>query len=111
MHEYGVAQEIVSIACEKAESHAIKKISLRIGDLSGIVAESLTMYIELIFCDKQMAPPAVSIQKVLATLRCACGVTYCAEKMFDPCPACGSFERTIIDGTECTIESIEVEDE
>ena len=112
MHEYGVALEIARMAMENAGSRKIMKINLRIGDLSGVAGESIAMYCDLIFREKQPEKAVeVAIERVAATFLCTCGERYESERIFNPCPACGSFERSVVDGNQCTIESIEVEDE
>lgn len=111
MHEYGVALDIAEIAMKSAAGRTMTKINLRIGDVSGVFIESLTMYLELIFKEKQEQAVTVAIERVKASFQCSCGNRYSPEKLFDACPSCGGFERTVLAGQECTIESIEVEDE
>jgi Zn finger protein HypA/HybF involved in hydrogenase expression len=111
MHEYGVAAEIADLALKNAQGRRITAITLRIGDLSGIFIDSLTMYLELIFSEKNLKPPAIAATKIAAVFLCSCGNRYSPDKPFDPCPACSGFDRTIVDGQTCTIESIEVDDE
>jgi hydrogenase nickel incorporation protein HypA/HybF len=111
MHEYGIAQEIVSMVKERAEGRQVTVIRLQIGDLSTVFPDSLTMYLELLFQDLQKQPVAVDIVKIPARFHCSCGNEYRGDTIFDPCPQCNGFDRKIIDGQECSIESIEVEDE
>ncbi|MBN2035490.1 MAG: hydrogenase maturation nickel metallochaperone HypA [Chitinispirillaceae bacterium] len=110
MHEYGIALEISRLALRTAGNRRILKINLRIGELSGVFFESLAMYLECIFNEQQNAAPAISVERAAARFKCSCGVEYAPDKLFSPCPSCGGFTRTVIDGKECTIESIEVED-
>jgi hydrogenase nickel incorporation protein HypA/HybF len=111
MHEYGIARGIVETAVQNAGSRKILKITLAVGDLSGILAESVAMYCDLIIQEKQGAAAEIIIKPVRAEFLCTCGAQYSPEKRFDPCPSCGGIERNITRGTECTVESIEVEDE
>jgi hydrogenase nickel incorporation protein HypA/HybF len=110
MHEYGIALEIANTAFENAGGKDISKINLRVGELSGVFTESLTMYLELIFQEKQKIVPVLSVEKIKAKFKCSCGTEYAPAKIFDPCPTCNGFSRSILDGKECIIESIEVED-
>lgn len=110
MHEYGVALEIAEMALSRAGGRKITKVNLRAGDLSGVLPESLFMYCELIFRDRGKEPPAVKIERVPTLFLCACGCRYSPAEPFGPCPSCGGGERTIIEGNQCVIESIEVED-
>jgi Zn finger protein HypA/HybF involved in hydrogenase expression len=68
------------------------------------------MYLDLLFRENQKEPVAIVAEKVPACFKCACGAAYSPDKIFDPCPSCGGFDRTVIDGKECSIESIEIED-
>ena len=111
MHEYGVALEIAKAALASAGRRRIIKVSVANGDLSGVNAESLAMYCDLVFSEKQNAAVEIAFVKVPARFKCACGVEYSPGKILDPCLSCGGFDRVVVDGNLCTLESIEVEDE
>jgi len=111
MHEYGVAQEIAELAHATAGGKPIVKVTVRVGALSGIFGESLAMYLELLIGERQDTPPAIVTTTIAARFRCTCGTEYTPEKIFDPCPSCSGFDRAVIDGNSCTIESIEVNDD
>ena len=111
MHEYGVALEIAEAALARAQGRRIIKVSIANGDLSGVNAESLAMYCDLAFREKQNEAVAIAVEKVPARFKCACGVEYASRKIFDPCPSCKGFDRAVAGGDRCTLESIEVEDE
>ena len=111
MHEYGVALEIVERALASAGHRRITKVSVANGDLSGVNAESLAMYCDLVFREKQNAAAEITFVNVPARFKCACGVEYSPGKILDPCPSCGGFDRVVVAGNLCTLESIEVEDE
>jgi hydrogenase nickel incorporation protein HypA/HybF len=111
MHEYGVASEIAAIVRQTAGTSRVKKITLGIGNISGIFPESLLMYLrEILLPEQGMDGVEVETKEVPATFVCACKTEYMAEDIFSACPACGGFDRTIKAGHDCTIESIEVED-
>jgi hydrogenase nickel incorporation protein HypA/HybF len=110
MHEYGVALEIAERAAAAAGGRRLSRIILRIGALSGVCAESLAMYCDLLVREKQSSAVAIDPVHVPARFRCACGVEYSPRRFFDPCPSCGGVDRTVIDGKECVLDSIEVED-
>ena len=111
MHEYGVALDIADLALKTAGNRPITKVNLRIGDLSGIFCESLVMYLEGIFREKQNNAPPVSVERIRARFKCSCKTEYTPDNLFDSCPSCGGFDRAAIDGNECIIESIEVDDD
>ncbi len=112
MHEYGVALEIVRMATERAEGRTVTKTIVSVGDLSGVSGDSLAMYCDLLFRESQPSREVlISVRRVPAAFRCSCGATYTPLKIFDSCPSCGGFGRTVIEGNQCIIESIEVENE
>ena len=110
MHEYGVALEIAGAAYAAAGGRRLSKVTLRVGELSGVFSESLVMYCDLVFREKQADTVLVVPVKVPARFKCACGTEYAPPKIFDPCPSCGGIDRTVIDGKECSLESVEVND-
>ena len=62
------------MAIRSAGTRKITKVNLRVGDLSGVAAESLTMYCDLIFQEKQPAGNVeTAIERVAAAFRCSCG--------------------------------------
>jgi len=109
MHEYGVALEIAQTAYSAAAGRRLSKVTLRVGELSGVFAESLAMYCDLIFREKQSRGVEVVSVTIPARFTCACGTVYAPPRLFDPCPSCGGADRTVIDGKECSLESIEVD--
>jgi hydrogenase nickel incorporation protein HypA/HybF len=111
MHEYSVASEISAIVKQSAKGLPVKKISIAIGVLSGVFSESLLMYLELMLPEMGMASAKIETREVLATFVCACGTRYTVERMTTLCPQCGGYERSIESGHDCTVESIEVEDD
>ncbi len=111
MHEYSVACEIAALVKQSAQGRPVKQITLAVGALSGIFTESLLMYLELVLPDVGMKNVAIETKDVPATFACTCGATYAADSFASVCPACGGYNRTITAGADCTVESIEVEDD
>ena len=111
MHEYSVAADIAKIVSQTAKGRPVKKITLAIGAFSGIFSESLLMYLELVLPEMGMNDVSIETNDVPASFVCSCGTHYTAESMTTLCPQCGGYERSIKSGHECTIESIEVEDD
>jgi hydrogenase nickel insertion protein HypA len=111
VHEYSVASEIAAIVKEAAKNRPVKKITLAIGVLSGIFSESLLMYLELVLPEMGMKNVSIETKEIPAAFVCSCGTEYTAESMTALCPQCGGYERSIKSGHDCTVESIEVEDD
>lgn len=111
MHEYSVAANIVDMVLEKSQGRRVEKVNLSVGALSGIFTESLTMYLILILEEKGHLGVKIAAQTASAAFKCACGEEYTAKKMTDACPSCGGYNRLIIWGKDCVVESIEVNDD
>jgi hydrogenase nickel incorporation protein HypA/HybF len=111
MHEYAVASNIVELVLEKSLGRRVEKVNLSVGALSGIFTESLTMYLILILEEKGHLGVKIETQKASATFKCDCGKEYTASKMTNACPSCGGYNRLIIWGKDCVVESIEVSDD
>jgi hydrogenase nickel incorporation protein HypA/HybF len=110
MHEYSIASAIMDTALEAARGKKIVSMTLRIGALSGVFDESLLLYIEVISEEKKLGQIDVKTVNEKARFACACGHEYDADEFVAACPSCHGYERRIVAGTECTIESIEVEE-
>ncbi len=111
MHEYSVACEIASLVKQSAQTARVTKIALAVGALSGIFTESLLMYLGMVLPDRGMDNVTVETRDVPAAFICACGTRYPAETFAALCPSCGGLARSIAAGADCTVESIEVDDD
>ncbi len=111
MHEYSVAAEIAEIVRQTAQNRPVKKITLAVGILSGIFVDSLLMYLEIVLPELGMEDVTVETKEVPATFLCVCNTEYTANSMGATCPACNGYNRSIKSGHDCTIESIEVDDD
>ena len=113
MHELSITQSILSIALEKAkaaQAGKITKINLTIGELSGIVDESVQFYFELISKDTIAAEASLSFTRPPTRLRCRnCATIFSPNDIDWTCPGCREQNVEIVSGRECHVESIEVE--
>ncbi len=113
MHELTITQSILSIALEKAnevKSGKITRINLTLGELSGIVDESVEFYFDFLSKDTIAAGASLIFEKPPAQLRCRkCGRVF-SPKDFDwTCPGCREQKVEVVSGRECYVSSIEVE--
>jgi hydrogenase nickel incorporation protein HypA/HybF len=113
MHELSITQNILSIAVEKAtaaQSRKITRINIVLGELSGIVDESVQFYFELLQKETIAAGAGLFFDRKPTLLRCRnCGTTYSPNDIDWNCPCCKEPNAEVISGRECYIESIEVE--
>lgn len=116
MHEYGITQSIINMVCEHIKSSRYKSpgkvtsIKLVIGELSGVIDESINMYFDVLSLQTPCEGARIVFEKRPAMLECKiCNKMFKRNpKTFD-CPVCGNGLKLTDHGKEFYVESIEVE--
>lgn len=113
MHEMALTEKILNIVIHEAEAHhakEIKKIGIVLGDLSGVVSDSMEMYFEMISKGTMAEGAVLEFTREKARLYCnQCQTEYIKEPGDFLCPICGNLGRFTDVGRECTVKNIEVE--
>lgn len=113
MHELNVTRNIIEIACDKARENSAQKVTqikVAAGSLSGIEPECVQFYFEIIRCDYGLAEAQLIIQKIPARFKCrSCALEFESDTMLWQCTKCQGYNIEILSGSDCYIESIEVE--
>ena len=113
MHELSVTQNILEIALRHAETANAKRITdlnLVIGELAGIVDDSLQFYWDIISRDTIAEGAQLHFDRRAALLHCSqCGHTFPLNGSEYRCPVCGNPRVTASGGDEFRLESIEIE--
>ena len=114
MHEMTVTQSILDIAvrhAQQARASRIVQINLVVGELSGIVDESVQFYFDFLSKDTMAAGATLVFERRPALFHCReCGTSYHPEGLDWTCPACSRRGFDVLSGREFRIESIEVSD-
>jgi len=113
MHEMTIAMNIVDIVCQKAneeKAYKINSVELEIGDLSGIMIDSLNFCFEAA-CKNTIANGAeLNINEIEARAFCkSCKKKFKMESDFSPCPNCDDFNFEIVTGKELLIKSFNID--
>jgi hydrogenase nickel incorporation protein HypA/HybF len=112
MHELSIAQSIVEIVgsyVPPGEQEHVRKITVRIGTMAGVVPDSLEFCFAAITHHTPLADAVMEIEHVPFTVAChACGVTSETEPGLALCPHCGSLDTDVKSGTELHVVSIDV---
>jgi hydrogenase nickel incorporation protein HypA/HybF len=112
MHEMAIVQSVLDVAFREAEKNAspeVTKIKLQIGELSGVVRDSL----EFAFSVLKEETPAASAELEIETIKLAaecgrCGAAECAASDLNLiCAGCGGTLR-IVAGREMRVEYIDL---
>lgn len=113
MHELSVTQSILEIAlrhAEQAGAQHITRLNLVVGELSGIIGESVQFYWDMISRDTIAEGSQLHFEHVPASLRClSCDHTFPLNGRDYTCPACGEARVVATGGKDFQLESIEVE--
>ncbi|GAC1695287.1 MAG: hydrogenase maturation nickel metallochaperone HypA [Ktedonobacteraceae bacterium] len=114
MHELAIAQSIVEVVEAKlveCKAARVKNVRLRIGEASGIVADSLTFSFELLAsCDPALAGAQLLFDVVPHRARCRhCEREFAIVNYIAQCPSCAEWSDEVISGTELQILEMEIE--
>ena len=113
MHELSVTQQILDVALDKAKelkAERISKINLVIGEMSGIVDDSVQFYFDFLSKDSIASSSVLSFKRIPMQVRCRnCGLSFSPDKSLWSCPQCKEWNVEITAGREFYIDSIEVE--
>lgn len=112
MHELSIAESILDIIREHVPGDAgVRSVRLRIGEMSGVVPDSLEFCFAAITQGTPLAGVKLEINQIPYRISCKrCGSESRTEPGMALCPLCGSSETTIVGGTELQVVEIEVDD-
>lgn len=133
MHELSIAMEIVDICEEfarntvadnnsspplsasetsspvKQEPQSIKEIEIEVGDMSGVVFESLEFALNMTVKNTMLENADISIIRIAGKANCnECKTKFKVSELYTPCPTCGKYDFTIIQGKELRVKSITI---
>jgi hydrogenase nickel incorporation protein HypA/HybF len=112
MHELSIAEGIVRIAeRETTKANAIKvdTIELEIGTLAGIELDALDFVWSSAVKGSVLENAKKKITIVQGEAECEeCKRIYELNEIFDSCPSCGSYLKTIMKGKELFVKSLEL---
>jgi hydrogenase nickel incorporation protein HypA/HybF len=115
MHEMSVAQNILEIIGDTLASSGktrVRSVQLRIGQMSGIVRDSLEFCFQVITEGTPVEGAILEIEEPPLTARCnACRQTSGLEYGMFICPSCGSNDVAILSGTELQVVSLTLDDD
>lgn len=112
MHEMAIAQSVLEVAFAEAEKHsspAVRKIKLRIGEMSGVVGDAVEFAFDVLRKDTPAAGAELEIETVGLAAECAsCGESECSSTDLNLiCRTCGRTLQ-ITSGREMQIEYIDL---
>jgi hydrogenase nickel incorporation protein HypA/HybF len=108
MHELSIAQSIVDAVAQRTGGAAVSNVRLTVGQLSGVVADSLRFCFELVAAGTPLEAAALQIEEPGGWAQCtACGTQFAVPDLVLLCP-CGSADVRLLAGDELLIRSVEL---
>ncbi|MBE0656129.1 MAG: hydrogenase maturation nickel metallochaperone HypA [Bryobacteraceae bacterium] len=112
MHEAGIAAEILEIARAQAVAHGkarVAEVTVRVGDMSGVVAEALEFAFEALR-DGPASGAALVMKRIAVLAKCeTCGTeSRPGADLVLWCESCGR-PLKVLEGEELTVESVVLE--
>jgi hydrogenase nickel incorporation protein HypA/HybF len=115
MHEYSLAQSIMQIViaeAEKVSARKVTKVTLTLGELAGVLPDSLSFCFDLVTKGTIAVGALLEIEKVPLKGYCP----HCEKAFFIMnhqylCDQCGNGSIELISGQELQVSHLEIEDE
>jgi len=113
MHELAITQSMFDIVlkqAEQAQAKKVTKINLVIGEMTGVVGDSVQFYLDFLTKNTIAEGAVVDIKMVPAQAQCLnCNRTFELKEFDWTCPYCQGKIINVIAGKELFVESIEVD--
>jgi hydrogenase nickel incorporation protein HypA/HybF len=112
MHEMAITRSMLDLVLDtaaRAKASQVTRITLAIGELSGVVDRAVVANFEWMKRGTPAAGAILEIRNVPSCARCRhCGREYAPDDFWWTCPGCRANEFEVIAGREMSLESIEV---
>ena len=110
MHELGITRNVVAIVGEAAKGRRVRRVTLEIGKLSGVMAEAVRFCFELVAQGTPLEGARLEIREIDGRGRCGgCGSEFAMPELFTAC-ACGARRTQLLAGEELNIKTMELEE-
>jgi hydrogenase nickel incorporation protein HypA/HybF len=111
MHELAITQSVVDLVAERTKGRRVVAVHVRVGRLSGVVADSMAFCFDLATAGTALAGARLDIEETPA--RVVCRTCRSEQELPDAlllC-ACGSADVDVLDGDDLRVVSVELEKE
>ncbi|MBA2504895.1 MAG: hydrogenase maturation nickel metallochaperone HypA [Thermoleophilaceae bacterium] len=112
MHELSLSSAIVDTVERHADGRRVTTVTMTIGSLRQVVAESLSFYFEIVSRGRVCEGATLEQNYVEARVRCVpCDRGWTLDQPIFRCPDCGGSEIEVLSGEEFEVDSIDVTEE
>lgn len=113
MHELSVTEGILKICIEESEKNKvkkIKKITIAVGEFTGLVPSSITYYFNIVSKGTIAEGAELLVNNIPLQISCSkCGYKGSINKDQFVCPKCNGDKYEIVNGNQCYVDTLEVE--
>lgn len=114
MHELSIAHNVLEIVQQhvpQRDARTVRTIRMKVGELSGVVVESLAFCFGAITTGTPLEGARLEIQQIPLQSECrSCAKLFRIEENNFRCPSCGSDDLSIVAGRELQVTEIELND-
>src|SRR3990167_464489 len=109
MHELSLVEDILRIVGKQSGGRTVKNVVLEVGALTCVTPEALEFCFDSCKAAAALEKAQLIIERRTGVACCdQCGNEFAIDELYQPC-ACGSFDKTILQGQELRIISLELE--
>jgi hydrogenase nickel incorporation protein HypA/HybF len=109
MHEVGIMEEAVRLAGAAAGARKVRKLFLRVGQLSGVVPEALRFAFDVVGRGTVVEGAELTIETIPAACWCAtCAQEFESRDWLAECPRCHHVSSDLRRGRELEIAAVEL---
>ena len=113
MHELALTEGIIAIVEQEGKKHGftrVLEISLKVGELSGVIPECLLEFFPIASRGTLAEGAALTVETLPAAFRCrSCGFEGAIPRHSAACPQCGSEAIRLVRGREFFVDNLKVE--
>lgn len=107
MHELGITRNIVALVAEAAEGRPVRRVTVEIGKLSGVMADAVRFCFDIVADGTPLHGAALDIVEPEGRARCrGCAAEFDAPTLWAAC-GCGSRDVHVVRGEELLVKSVE----
>ena len=112
MHEIGIVKAVVKTVLDYAAENGVDTVSeivMSVGEVSLVVPDYLEKLYPVVVKDTPLKDTKLIIETVPGLAECEdCDAIYNVVECEGICPDCGSQNKTVLSGKDCTIKEIHV---
>jgi hydrogenase nickel incorporation protein HypA/HybF len=109
MHELGITRNIIGIVSEAADGRSVRRVTLEIGKLSGVMADAIAFCFDAVAKGTPLEGAKLDIREIDGRGECSvCGAEFAMLTLYTPCP-CGSRSSVRLRGEELKVKTMELE--